>query len=203
MVDVQNIREHQEVVGSDGEHIGTVDHLDGNTIKLTKNDKAAFGQHHWVPLELVDSIDGEKVRLNVPTGEAQQQLLSTGPTHEVCARLEHLELPFLDAEVRPYFRDVLDHVRRVEVEVDGLREVLSSVFEASHVLEQQRQGEITRRLAAWAAILAVPTAVAGIYGMNFEVMPELKWKYGYYLILAVIAVICAILYTQFKRAKWL
>jgi magnesium transporter len=126
-----------------------------------------------------------------------------GPTNEVCARLEHLEMPFLDPEVRPYFRDVLDHVRRVEGMVEGLRDVIGAVFEASLLLEQQRQGEITRRLAAWAAILAVPTAVAGIYGMNFEFMPELKWKFGYYLILATIAVICAFLYSLFKRSKWL
>jgi magnesium transporter len=126
-----------------------------------------------------------------------------GPTNEVCARLEHLELPFLDAEVRPYFRDVLDHVRRVEGVVDGLRDVIGAVFEASLLLEQQRQGEITRRLASWAAILAVPTAIAGIYGMNFEFMPELKWKYGYFLILGFMLVICGGLYAAFKRVRWL
>jgi CorA-like Mg2+ transporter protein len=76
--------------------------------------------------------------------------------------------------VRPYFQDVLDHVRRVETRVGGLREILTSVFEAANLLEQQRQGVITRQLAAWAAILAVPTAIAGIYGMNFANMPELK-----------------------------
>lgn len=67
--------------------------------------------------------------------------------------------------------------------MSGLREVITSVFEASNLLEQQRQGTITRQLAAWAAILAVPTAIAGIYGMNFEHMPELKTEYGYYVVL--------------------
>ena len=81
--------------------------------------------------------------------------------------------------------------------------LLSSVFEASTLLEQQRQGAITRRLAAWAAILAVPTAIAGIYGMNFDVMPELRWKYGYYLVVGVIVVVCIFLYTRFKRSNWL
>jgi magnesium transporter len=70
-------------------------------------------------------------------------------------------------------------------------------------LEQQRQGAITRQLAAWAAILAVSTAIAGIYGMNFEVMPELKWKYGYFLVVGVIAALCVVLYVRFKHAKWL
>ena len=99
---------------------------------------------------------------------------------EVCGRLVHLETPCLDANARPYFKDVLDHVRRVEAMVNSLRDVLTSVFEVSNLLEQQRQGAITRQLAAWAAILAVPTAIAGIYGMNFENMPELKTQYGYF-----------------------
>ena len=93
---------------------------------------------------------------------------------EVCGRLVHLDTPCLDANARPYFQDVLDHVRRVDAMVNSLRDVLTLVFEVSNLLEQQRQGIITRQLAAWAAILAVPTAIAGIYGMNFENMPELK-----------------------------
>ncbi len=126
-----------------------------------------------------------------------------GPMSEAVSRLTHLELPCLDPEVRPYFQDVLDHVRRMEAMVENLREVLTSVFEISHLLEQQRQGMITRQLAAWAAILAVPTAIAGIYGMNFENMPELKMRYGYFGIVGVIAVLCTALYIRFKRAKWL
>ena len=126
-----------------------------------------------------------------------------GPMTEVCSRLVHLDSPCLDANARPYFQDVLDHVRRVDAMINSLREVLTSVFEVSNLLEQQRQGVITRQLAAWAAILAVPTAIAGIYGMNFENMPELKTQYGYFVVLAVIATICIVLYLRFKRARWL
>lgn len=126
-----------------------------------------------------------------------------GPMSEMVGRLVHLDLPCLDANVRPYFQDVLDHVRRVELLVEGLREGLTSVFEVSHLLESQRQGAITRQLAAWAAILAVPTAIAGIYGMNFENMPELKMQDGYFVVLGVIAVLCVGLYIRFRRAKWL
>ena len=126
-----------------------------------------------------------------------------GPMEEVASRLEHHDMPCVDADVRPYFRDVRDHVRRVASRVEGLREVVTSVFEASSLLEQQRQGAITRRLAAWAAILAVPTAIAGVYGMNFDVMPELHWKYGYFATIVVIALACLFLYTRFKRAGWL
>ena len=126
-----------------------------------------------------------------------------GPMEEVCARLEHLNLPFMDPHVRPYFRDVGDHVRRVSTGVEGLRDVLSSVFEVSNLFEQQRQSDITRRLAAWAGILAVPTAFAGVYGMNFEVMPELHWRYGYFVIMTLVVVICVALFFAFRRAKWL
>ena len=126
-----------------------------------------------------------------------------GPMEETASRLEHLHLPFLDASVRPYFRDVRDHVRRVASAVEGLRDVLSSVFEVANLLEQQRQGAITRQLASWAAILAVPTAVAGLYGMNFEFMPELRWRYGYFAVLTAVAVICTGLFFAFKRARWI
>ena len=95
---------------------------------------------------------------------------------EVCSRLRHVELPFMDKNMRPYFKDVLDHVVRVNETIDGLREVLSFAFEAAHLLESSRQGEVSREFAGWAAILAVPTAIAGIYGMNFEFMPELHWR---------------------------
>ena len=122
---------------------------------------------------------------------------------EVAGKFVRLDLPCIDTEARPYFSDVLDHVRRVQMMVDDLREVLTSVFEFSNLLEQQRTGAITRQLAAWAAILAVPTAIAGIYGMNFEHMPELKTQYGYFIVLGVIAVTMSGLFFWFKRTKWL
>lgn len=126
-----------------------------------------------------------------------------GPMTEVCSRLVRLDLPMIDPEIRPYFRDVLDHVERVSSRVDGVKETLSGVFEVSTLFEQQRQGAITRQLAAWAAILATPTAIAGIYGMNFEHMPELGTRYGYFVVLAVIAGLCVWLYTRFRRNGWL
>jgi len=91
---------------------------------------------------------------------------------QVASHLEYHDVPCVDSEVRLYFRDVRDDIQRVAALVD----LLSSVFEISTLLEQQRQGAITRQLAAWAAMLAVPTAIAGIYGMNFEHMPGLRWK---------------------------
>ncbi len=126
-----------------------------------------------------------------------------GPMAEVVGKLSHLELPCVDDNARPFFKDVYDHVRRVENLVGGLRDIMTSVFEASNLLEQQRQGAITRQLAAWAAILAVPTAIAGIYGMNFEHMPELKSEYGYPAVIGVIITLCATLYYRFRKTGWL
>lgn len=126
-----------------------------------------------------------------------------GPMEDLVNRFLNLGLPQIDTHIQPYFRDLLDHIRRVEYRTDGLRETLTSVLDTSGLLEQQRQGAITRQLAAWAAILAVPTAIAGIYGMNFKFMPELEWKYGYGAIVAAMAIICTGLYFRFKKAGWL
>ena len=125
------------------------------------------------------------------------------PMGEVASKLARQELPCIEPEARAYFRDVQDHVRRVQVRVDGLRDALNSVFQLSTLIEQQRVGAITRQLAAWAAILAVPTAIAGIYGMNFDNMPELSMKYAYFVVVAVIVAICLWLYVRFRRIGWL
>ncbi len=125
------------------------------------------------------------------------------PLAEVCRRLEHAEVKPIDQEMQPLFRDVSDHVNRVKEEVDALREVLAFTFEASLMVGQAQQTAITRRLAAWAAILAVPTAIAGIYGMNFEHMPELKWQYGYFIVLGIVAALCGTLFWRLRRNGWL
>ena len=125
------------------------------------------------------------------------------PMVEVCRRLEHAEVLPIQPAMQPHFRDVTDHVRRVQEEIDALREVLAFAFEASLLTGQAQQTVITRRLAAYAAMLAVPTAVAGIYGMNFKNMPELEWSHGYYLVLGFIVVACGAIYWRLKRAGWI
>jgi magnesium transporter len=125
------------------------------------------------------------------------------PLLDVCQRLEHADVLPIDAAMQPLFRDVTDHVRRVKEEIDTLREVLAFAFEASLMTGQMDQTGITRRLASWAAILAVPTAVAGIYGMNFKHMPELEWQYGYFVVVAAILAICGTLFIRFRQNRWL
>ena len=126
-----------------------------------------------------------------------------GPMEEMCERLATVTLPGIDPSAHVWFRDVLDHVRRALARMKGLKETLQSVVETASLLEQHRQGEMTRQLAAWAAILAVPTAVAGIYGMNFKFMPELEWRYGYYLVVGLIASLCTGLWWRFRKIGWL
>jgi magnesium transporter len=125
------------------------------------------------------------------------------PLCEVCTRLTRPGMPVIDPDMHHYFRDVHDHVLRIDESIDMLRELLTSVFESSVMLASTRQNEVTKMLAAWAAILAVPTAIAGIYGMNFEVMPELKWEYGYFAVCGLMAGLCSFLYWRFKRTGWL
>ena len=126
-----------------------------------------------------------------------------GPMEEVCERLATMDLPNIDPAAHVWFRDVLDHSRRALMRMRGLKDTLQSIVETASLLEQHRQGEMTRQLASWAAILAVPTAIAGIYGMNFEFMPELHWKYGYAAALGLIAGVCGMLWWRFKRIGWL
>ena len=126
-----------------------------------------------------------------------------GPMEAVCERLSVTDYPTVDAGAKVWFRDVLDHMRRAMTRLRGLRETLDTVVETASLLEQHRQGTMTRQLAAWAAILAVPTAIAGIYGMNFDVMPELRWRYGYFMVLALIAAVCGGLWLRFRNIDWL
>jgi magnesium transporter len=128
---------------------------------------------------------------------------AVAPLVDVCRRLEHADAVPIDPEMQPLFRDVSDHIRRVQDDIDSLREVLAFAFEASLMAGQAQQNAITRRLAAWAAILAVPTAVAGIYGMNFKNMPELDWAYGYYIVVGGILSVCVFLYARFRHYGWL
>ena len=125
------------------------------------------------------------------------------PLVDVCRWLEQLGLLGVDPAMIPLFRDVSDHIRRVQEEIELLREVLAFAFETSLITGQAQQTEITRKLAVWAAVQAVSTAVAGTYGMNFAHMPELHWKYGYALVLRVIATVCGWLYWRFRQNRWL
>jgi magnesium transporter len=128
---------------------------------------------------------------------------STAPLVEPLDRLVRRRFPEVDPELTEYFRDVEDHLLRVVDEVGGFRDLLTSVLDANLAQIAVRQNEDMRKISAWVAIAAVPTAVAGIYGMNFVHMPELRWVIGYPLVLAAIAVACLLLWRAFRHNGWL
>lgn len=107
------------------------------------------------------------------------------------------------AAVKPYFRDVNDHLLRSLDAVNGLNEMLSVAMDTYMAMVTMGQNVVVRKLAAWAGIAAVPTAVAGIYGMNFDFMPELHWRYGYFVVLGMVMGVCSYLYYKFRKADWL
>jgi magnesium transporter len=128
---------------------------------------------------------------------------AVSPLIDVCNRLVRFDMAFIPETARPYFRDIYDHVVRINESIDNLRELLTTALEANISLVSVQQNEVTKKLAAWAAILAVPTAIAGIYGMNFQHMPELGWQYGYGVVMATIVAVCGVLNWRFRRAGWL
>jgi magnesium transporter len=128
---------------------------------------------------------------------------AAGPLVEVCRRLSGSELPQIRPAMHALFNDVTDHILTVQEKIDNMREVLAFAFEASVLVGQSQETAIAKKLAAWAAILAVPTALAGIYGMNFRDMPELGFEFGYPVVLAVMLALCVILYWRFRKNGWL
>jgi magnesium transporter len=128
---------------------------------------------------------------------------AVSPLVDMCTRLMRVDFAVIPDDTRPYFRDVYDHVIRINEMVDTLRELTTTAFEANLALTAVGQNEAMRRLTAWAAIIAVPTMTGGIYGMNFKSMPELEWAYGYPVVMGLTVSVCLLLYLRFKRADWL
>ncbi|NLU75218.1 magnesium/cobalt transporter CorA [Streptomyces sp. HNM0575] len=128
---------------------------------------------------------------------------ATGPLGEPLERLTRAGVPFVHEDARPFFRDVSDHLTRVNDQVDGFDRLLSDILSANLAQMSVRQNDNMRKISAWAAMFAIPTAIAGIYGMNFEHMPELHWVWTYPAVLAVIATACLVLFRVFKRRGWM
>ncbi len=128
---------------------------------------------------------------------------AVSPLVDVCNRLMRFDLPLIPEDTRPYFRDVYDHAIRINEHVDTLRELLTGALEAHLSLTAVAQNDAMKKLAGWAAIIGVPTMVAGVYGMNFKFMPELEWHYGYPAVMAVMIATCGFLYYRLKRSGWL
>lgn len=125
------------------------------------------------------------------------------PLVEPLQRIVSGSVPGISRQFLPQFSDVLDHLRRVIDEVEALNELMSAALQANLTLIQVQQNSDMRRISAWVGIGAVPTMVAGIYGMNFEHMPELNWEYGYFIVLAALGMISGGLFLLFRKYRWL
>lgn len=125
------------------------------------------------------------------------------PLMDVSAQLSRLNSELIPPDTRPYFQDIHDHVMRIADLIDNLQQLSHTALEANLALISVAQNDDTKRLAAWAAILAVPTLIAGLYGMNFKYMPETEWSYGYPVVVAIMFSICGLLYRWFHKVGWL
>lgn len=146
---------------------------------------------------------GSTVRIYELKRDALRLKRAVAPLIDVCTRLERFDLTLIDREVRPYFRDVHDHAVRINERLDHVREMLTSILEANLSLMSVNQNEVMKRLAAWAAILAVPTMLAGVWGMNFQYMPGLAWEAGFAVTLATMVSISGFLFWRLRKAGWL
>jgi magnesium transporter len=151
-----------------------------------------FGEGHN-PTERIYKLEREVLEFQAaaaPLGEALEELCASN-------------FPVIPEALHEYFRDVEDHLRRVATRIENFRQLLDSALEANLTQVSMRQNEDMRKISAWVAIAAVPTMVAGIYGMNFDHMPELEWRLGYPMVLGIVIAACLYLYWRFKRAGWL
>jgi len=152
--------------------------------------------------------DGASPRQNIEALYYVKQQLTmlrhaSGPAQEHAGKLFGGRVPLACHGLTEYFRDVYDHLVRINQAIDAARETTNTAIQVALAMVNMGHGEITKRLAAYAALVAVPTMIAGVYGMNFDYMPELKWTFGYPLSILAMAVIDGILFFRFRKAGWI
>ncbi|HEY1596894.1 MAG TPA: magnesium/cobalt transporter CorA [Thermoleophilaceae bacterium] len=168
--------------------------IDGVENDITEIEAQVFSSSRDNPAERIYKLKGEVLdfyRATAPLAEPLQKL----------ARGDFDSL--IHPQVQSYFRDVYDHLLRVIGTLDGYRDMLTSVLEANLTQISVRQNDDMRKISAWVAIAVVPTMIAGIYGMNFDHMPELRWRFGYPAVILLILLVCGTLYRYFKKVGWL
>ncbi|MFI5155501.1 MAG: magnesium/cobalt transporter CorA [Chitinophagales bacterium] len=128
---------------------------------------------------------------------------AVSPLVDICNRLMRFDIKSISVETHPYFRDIYDHVVRINEVVDNTRELLNTALEANFSLISISQNDTSKKFAGWAAIFAVPAMVTGFWGMNFRNMPEAEWQYGFYFVVLITILVCLVLYYLFRRSGWL
>ena len=157
--------------------------------------------------EIESQVSGENAGVSRRIYELSREVIqfrrAVAPLSGVLDRLGQDSLPSPDPEIYRYLRDVHDHALRVGEQVNSFRELLSNILNVNLTLVSVDQNDQTKKISAWAAVLVVPTIITGVYGMNFRIMPELSWSFGYPLALGLMVFISALLYLNFKRSGWL
>ena len=167
---------------------------------------------HELEMEL-EAVE-DKIFKEKPSRETTEQIYqlkrelldvkrAVSPLIDICNRLMRFDIKCISDETQPYFRDIYDHAIRINEMVDNTRELLNTALEANFSLISISQNDTSKKFAGWAAIIAVPTMVAGFYGMNFKFIPELEWHYGYYAVIILTIAACSLLYYFFRRSGWL
>jgi magnesium transporter len=169
--------------------------LDGLENELDAIEQRLF-EPHSSPRVNIEALYALKQRLMVMKH-------AVAPLLEGVSNLSGARVPAICAGIREYFRDVSDHLQRLNQTADSIRDTIATAISVNLSMVTLQESETMKRLAAYAALVAVPTMIVGIYGMNFEHMPELKWRFGYPLVLGVMAAIDAYLFYRLRKAKWL
>jgi magnesium transporter len=128
---------------------------------------------------------------------------AVAPLMEAVGKLYGGRVPHLCQGTQEYFRDVYDHLDRINAGIDSSRDMLTTAIQVNLALIGISDNEVTKRLAAWGALITVPTLIAGVYGMNFKFMPELTWEWGYWYAVALMVIVDAVLFWRFRKAGWL
>lgn len=128
---------------------------------------------------------------------------AVAPLMEAVGKLDGGRVPAIVADTTEYFRDIHDHLHRINTATESIRDTISTAIQVNLSMISLEDNNVNKRLAAWAAIFAVATGLVGVWGMNFDYMPELKWKFGYPLALSIVAFTCGYLYYRFKKSGWL
>jgi magnesium transporter len=161
-------------------------------------------------LEAVEELifSGKSARSNIESlYELKQKLMTlkhaAGPLLDASGKLHGGRVPQVCAGTQEYFRDVYDHLIRINQSIDSLRDTVTTAISVNLSLITLQENETTRRIAAYAALVAVPTMIAGVYGMNFKNMPELSWEFGYPVALSIMVILDAVLFYRLRKAGWL
>jgi magnesium transporter len=177
----------------------------------------AVVDRYFPPLQSIeDELDTVEERIfeSIPTRENIEALYAikrrlmiirhaVSPLLEGLANLSGTRVPLVCMGMQEYFRDISDHLQRLSQTIESNRETVATAISVNLSMITLQESETTKRLASYAALIAIPTLIAGIYGMNFEHMPELHWKYGYAVVMSVMAIIDLFVFFKLRKARWL